>query len=228
MCTSASDAHVPARSDAPRASAAPSLFHLFPAQQRLWLWLQFVFAFRLVVGQAPRLPAAENTATGAIALQAERNCDCVRLRAAEREREGSAAKLTQRMNARPADRWLVKEAAQRANSVARERPAVWENLCRRNSRRRVPNSSVLQRRLRANFCSTVLASIGVAFRAWNETGRRRAAAQTIQPPQQTHNDLRSQSRKKLRSRRLRSARSFSLYCIYSHCSHELKRFPVNR
>ena len=103
------------------------------AQVRSRLWLKCVFAFRLVVGQAPRLPAGK-TATGAVALQTERDCDCSTRGKAEREREGSAARSIQRTKMRRVVRCRVTAAQQFATNTQRTRPPERENSHRRISR----------------------------------------------------------------------------------------------
>src|SRR4051794_1490497 len=68
---------------------------------------------RLVVGHAPRLPAGK-AATRAVALQAERDCDCSTPRKAERVQEGSTARSIQQTRMRRADRCRVTAAQQLA------------------------------------------------------------------------------------------------------------------
>ena len=128
------------------------------AQVRSRLWLKCVFAFRLVVGQAPRLPAG-NTATAAVALQTARDCDCSTRGKAEREREGSAAKSIQRTKMRRAGRCRVTAAQQLATNTQRTRPPERENSRRRISHHCVPNLLFSQKRQRAGFCSTAPARI---------------------------------------------------------------------
>src|SRR4030095_2015307 len=142
------------------------------AQLRSRLLLQCVFAFRLVVGQAPRLPGGR-TATEAVALQSERDCGCSTPGKAERVQEGSAAKSIQRRKMRREGRCRVRAARQLATDRQRTRPPEGENSRRRIWHRCVPNLLFSQKQQRAGFCSTAPARI-VPFvsQAWCETGTR--------------------------------------------------------
>ena len=150
--------------------------------------------FRLVVGQAPRLPAGK-TATAAVALQTVRDCDCSTRRKAEREREGSAARSIQRTKMRRVVRCRVTAAQQLATNTQRTRPPERENSHRRISHHCVPNLLFSQKRQRAGFCSTAPAMI-VLFvsQAWNGMGTRFAPCRFPLRPPRTRNDSRPRSR----------------------------------
>jgi hypothetical protein len=149
-------------------------------------------------------------ATGAVALQTARDCDCSTRGKAEREREGSAARSIRRTKMRPADRCRVTAARRLATNTQRTRRSQRENSRHRISRHHVPNLLFSQKRQRAGFCSTAPARI-VLFvsQAWNETGSRFAPCGFPMRPPRTRNGSRPQSMSRSQSQQLRSVWSRS-------------------
>src|SRR5215467_15099908 len=113
-----------------RASPTPQL--------RSRLWMKFVFAFRLVVGQAPGLPVGGKRQPQRLPYKQYATADCSKRRKAEREREGSAAKSIQRTKTRRAVRYRVRVAQQSVTDRQRRRPLEWENSHRIIVRHRAP------------------------------------------------------------------------------------------
>jgi len=182
---------------------------VWTAQLRSRLWLQCVFAFRLVVGQTPRLPR-QKTATGAVALQTVRDCDCSTPRKAERVRADFAAKSIQRTKMRRVGRCRVTAARRLATNTQRTRRSERENSCGRISHHCGPNLLFSQKRQRAGFCSTAPARIVLfALQDWNETGTRFAPCRFPLRPPRTRNDSRPQSMSKSQSQQQRIACSRS-------------------
>ena len=153
--------------------------------------------FRISSGcRAGASPASgEKAATGAVALQTVRDCDCSTPGKAEREREGSAARSIQRTKMRRVVRCRVTAAQQLATNTQRTRPPERENSRRRISHHCVPNLLFSQKRQRAGFCSTAPARI-VLFvsQAWNGMGTRFAPCRFPVRPPRTRNDSRPRSR----------------------------------
>ena len=196
---------LPARSRARDGSAVRSPCESPTAQVRSRLWLKCVFAFRLVVGQAPRLPAGKHGNRSGCPTNSTR-LRLLYARKAEREREDSAAKSIRRTKMRRAVRCRVTAAQQLATNTQRTRPPERENSRRRISRHCVPNLLFSQKRQRAGFCSTAPARI-VPFvsQAWNEMGTRFAPCRFPLRPLRTRNDSRPRSMSRSQSQHPRNA-----------------------
>ena len=159
------------------------------------LAIMAAICFRISSGcRAGASPASGKTATGAVALQAERDCDCSTRRKAEREREGSAARSIQRTKMRRVGRCRVTAAQQFATNT--QRRACLNGKIRFAKFRIIgAQSFVSQKQQRAGFCSTAPARI-VLFvsQAWNEMGARFAPCRFPLRPPRTRNDSRPRSR----------------------------------
>lgn len=149
-------------------------------------------------------------ATGAVALQPERNCQRAKQEEAAREQEGSAARSIQQRSARRADpyrkpmtsAYYAKEENARILRHEDRHPKTWRHLA--------PNSSFGREQLRAESCSIVTArAAAFALPVWNGTDTPLAPNRSLSPPQRTHNDWRSRTRNRSPSRRPRSAFSLS-------------------
>ena len=179
-------------------------------RSRIWLKSVFAFSSGCRAGASPA--RSENTATGAVALQAERDCDCSTRGKAEREREGSAARSIQRTKMRRADRCRVTAAQQFATNIQRLSPPERENSRHRISHHLAPNLLFSQKRQPAGLCSTAPAmSVPCVSQAWNGMGTRFAPCRFPMRPQRMRNDSRPQSTNRSQSRRQRNA------CSLSHC-----------
>ena len=167
------------------------------------LAIMAAMCFRISSGcRAGASPASEEMATGAVALQTVRDCDCSTRRKAERERIGSAAKLIQRAKTRvKGGQYRVATARQVATNTRGVRPPERENSRRKISHRHVPNLLFSQKRQRAGFCSTAPVRI-VPFvsQAWNGMGTRFAPCRFPLRPPRTRNDSRPRSTSRSQSR----------------------------
>src|ERR1700756_5364480 len=99
----------------------------------------------------------EKTATGAVALQTERDYLRPKRQSAAREREGSAARSTQRTSARRAGPCREATMPARCTKGEGRRIVRFENRHPRIWRRRAPNFSSGRKQLRVEFCSIVTA-----------------------------------------------------------------------
>jgi len=136
---------------------------------------------------------------------------------AEREREGSAAGLTQQMSARRAARYRKTTApAQLANAQHAPIPQS-KDQPPKNWRDRASSFSFSEEQPHARLCSTVLAKIALfALPAWNETGTRFAPRPASSRGRQARNDSRLRSTSKASARQLLNARSLS--CCVQSCT----------
>jgi hypothetical protein len=160
-------------------------------------------SFRISSGcRAGASPASGKTATGAVALQTVRDCDCSTRLKAERVREDSAAKSIQRMK-RPAVAapCRVTAARQVATNTQQTRRPERENSRRRISHRHVPNLLISQGQQRAGFYSTAPATtVPFVSQAWNGMGTRFAPCRFSLRPPRTRNDSRPRSTSRSQSR----------------------------
>jgi len=156
--------------------------------------------------QAARLPLQSKSATCGLQF--------VRRGKAEREREGSAARLIQRTKMRRVGRCRATAARQRATDTRWTRSPERENS-RRRICRHAPNFLSLRERQRARLCSTALARIvPFVFQVLNERGIQFVPCRFPVPPLRMHNDSRPRSMSRSRSQQLRSAWSRS-HCVQS-------------
>ena len=169
-------------------------------------------SFRISSGcRAGASPASGETATGAVALQTVRDCDCSTRLKAERVREDSAAKSIQRMK-RPAVAapCRVTAARQVATNTQQTRRPERENSRRRISHRHVPNLLISRGQQRAGFCSTAPATaVPFVSQAWNGMGTRFAPCRFPLRPPRTRNDSRPRSTNKSQSQQQRNGWSRS-------------------
>ena len=162
-----------------------------------------------VCANAGGTPAATVVGTARCAVRTSRR-DVPTGRRAEREREGSGAKSTQRKTARQADRCRVTTARQLAPSTPRARLFGSENSQCRIARRHVPKFYPSQKAARAGFCSIAPATIvPFALQAWSEMGTRLAPWRFPQRRRRMRNDSRQRSMSRSRSLRRRIVCSFS-------------------
>src|SRR5439155_16299156 len=152
-----------------------------------------------------------NTATGQLALQTERECFALNCGRAERERECSAARSVQRMNARAlAGQCRATTARFEATKIRRSRVPERKEERQKISRHRGPKFSFVHEQSPAGFCSIAPARFGVfGLPVWNETGRLLALNRFLSPPRRMRNGSRSQSTSRSQSQRPRSACSLS-------------------
>jgi len=150
--------------------------------------------------QAARLPLQRKVR--------DRGSRLVRQKTAEREREGSAAKSTQRMSACRVAPCRGTTAPAYGTKMRRPRSSQCTERCQKISRRRAPKLSIVQKQCRARFCSTAPARI-VALPVWNETGTLTASNRLLSRSPRKRNDSRSQSRNRSRSQPMRSERWLS-------------------
>src|SRR5215472_1817948 len=124
----------------------------------------------------------------------------VRQGAAEREKEGSAAKSIQRMSALAVVPYRGTTALPWHANAQRGRILRSGNRDLRIWRHRAPTSWFGRGRLRAESCSIATARAPVfALPVWNETGTRLARNQFSLRAQRTRNDSRSRTRNRSQS-----------------------------
>ena len=157
------------------------------------------------------------TATGAVALQTERDCSRSKQETAERERTGSAVRSAQRMSARPAG--PCREATMPARYTKDPGPRIprFENRHPKTWRHLAPNFSFGRKQLHVEFCSIVAARTpAFALMVWNGTGIRFAPSGSSSPLPRMRNDWRPRTRNRSPSRRPRSACSLSSRTSIAH------------
>jgi len=127
-------------------------------------------------------------------LRPRRLSGLVRLAAAEREREGSAAKSIQRTNVHLAAPCRETGAlALSANAQWQGRAHHGKHRHRTISSRREPSSLPEPKQRRARFCSTALQLTAFPVsQVWNETGTGLTPCRSL-PARRKHNDLKSQT-----------------------------------
>ena len=182
------------------------------------LAIMAAISFRISSGcRAGASPASGETATGAVALQTVRDCDCSTRRKAERERIGSAAKLIQRAKTRvEAAQCRVAAARQVATNTQRTRQPERENSRRRISHRHVPNLLISRGQQRAGFCSTApVTTVPLVSQVWNEMGTLFAPCRFPSRPPRKRNDSRPRSTSRSQSRQQ--------HCVWSR-SHASNSF----
>ena len=119
----------------------------------------------------------------------------VRPDAAEREREGFAARSAQQMSARRVAPCRETMMPARWAKAQRTRTLQREARDRKTWRHRAPKFSFGRKQLRVEFCSIVTARApAFALPVWNGTGTRFAPNRSSSPPPRMRNDSRSQAR----------------------------------
>jgi hypothetical protein len=171
----------------------------------------------------------EKTATGAVALQTERDYLRPKRQPAAREREGSAARSIQQMIVRQAGPCREATMSPRYAKEQDARILRRENRDPNTWRHHAPSFSFGRKQLRAEFCSIATARApAFALPIWNGTDTRFAPNRSSPPPPRTRNDLRSQTRNTLQSKRPRSACSFSSRTSNRSRAENLKLFLRNQ